>query len=351
MANLEILALDTAVPQIRAPGASDGYSAPRSMTFAAGTTLTAQTMNVATLSVNGVVFTDASKNLTSTGTVPISQGGTGLTSTPVNGAIDIGNGTGFTRTTLTAGSNISITNGAGSITIAATGSSGTVTSVSGTGTVNGITLTGTVTTSGSLTLGGTLSNVSLSTQVTDTLPLANGGTGQTTAQAAINSLAGAVTSGQYLRGNGTNVVMSAIQAADVPTLNQNTTGTASNVTGTVAIANGGTGQTTQQTALNALAGATTSGFYLRGNGTNVLMAALAAGDLSGTVAVANGGTGQTSYTNGQLLIGNTTGNTLTKSTLTAGTGISITNGAGSITIASTASGGAQDFIVQSYGIV
>jgi hypothetical protein len=59
----------------------------------------------------------------------------------------------------------------------------------------------------------------------------------------MDALAGAVTSGQYLRGNGTDVVMSAIQAADVPTLNQNTTGTASNVTGTVAVANGGTGLT------------------------------------------------------------------------------------------------------------
>lgn len=61
-----------------------------------------------------------------------------------------------------------------------------------------------------------------------------------------------------------------------------------------------------------------------------------ASNVTGTVAVANGGTGQTSYTNGQLLIGNTTGNTLAKATLTAGTGISITNGAGSITIAATA---------------
>jgi hypothetical protein len=57
--------------------------------------------------------------------------------------------------------------------------------------------------------------------------------------------------------------------------------------------------------------------------------------LGGTLNVANGGTGQTSYTNGQLLIGNTTGNTLTKATLTAGTNISITNGAGSITINAT----------------
>lgn len=68
------------------------------------------------------------------------------------------------------------------------------------------------------------------------LPVASGGTGNTTAQAEMNRVAGAVTSGQYLRGNGTNVVMSAIQAADVPTLNQNTTGTATNATN-VAITN------------------------------------------------------------------------------------------------------------------
>ena len=121
---------------------------------------------------------------------------------------------------------------------------GTVTSVVGTGTVNGISLSGTVTSSGNLTLGGALSGVSLATQVTGTLPIANGGTGATTRQDAMDALAGAVTSGQYLRGNGTDVVMSAIQVADVPTLNQNTTGTAANVTGTVAIANGGTGATT-----------------------------------------------------------------------------------------------------------
>lgn len=54
--------------------------------------------------------------------------------------------------------------------------------------------------------------------------------------------------------------------------------------------------------------------------------------LTAPVSVANGGTGQTTYTNGQLLIGNSTGNTLAKSTLTAGSGIVITNGPGSITI-------------------
>jgi len=58
--------------------------------------------------------------------------------------------------------------------------------------------------------------------------------------------------------------------------------------------------------------------------------------LSGTaLPVLNGGTGQTTYTDGQLLIGNTTGNTLTKTTLTAGSNITITNGSGAITIASS----------------
>lgn len=59
--------------------------------------------------------------------------------------------------------------------------------------------------------------------------------------------------------------------------------------------------------------------------------------VTGTLGVSNGGTGQTTYTDGQLLIGNSSGNTLTKATLTAGSGISITNGNGSISIAASAS--------------
>lgn len=52
------------------------------------------------------------------------------------------------------------------------------------------------------------------------------------------------------------------------------------------------------------------------------------------IGTAYGGTGQTTYTNGQLLIGKTDG-TLAKATLTAGTGITITNGDGSVSIASS----------------
>lgn len=57
-------------------------------------------------------------------------------------------------------------------------------------------------------------------------------------------------------------------------------------------------------------------------------------EVSGVLPVANGGTGynaSSSATNGKILIGNGSGFTL--STITAGSGISITNGVGSITIA------------------
>jgi len=69
-----------------------------------------------------------------TSPLAISLGGTGLSTTPTNGQIDIGNGTGFTRTTLTAGSGITVTNAAGAITLTATGAAGlpTLSIVSGT---------------------------------------------------------------------------------------------------------------------------------------------------------------------------------------------------------------------------
>lgn len=56
-----------------------------------------------------------------TGSLPIANGGTGVTGTPTNGQLLIGNGTGYTQAALTAGTGIAITNGAGSITIAVTG--------------------------------------------------------------------------------------------------------------------------------------------------------------------------------------------------------------------------------------
>lgn len=56
-------------------------------------------------------------------TVPVSAGGTGLTATPTNGQLPIGNGSGYTLGTLTAGAGITITNASGSITVARSGGS------------------------------------------------------------------------------------------------------------------------------------------------------------------------------------------------------------------------------------
>jgi hypothetical protein len=151
-----------------------------------------------------------------TGTLPIANGGTGLTTTPVDGALDIGNGTGFTRTTLTAGSGVTITNSAGGISIAATGTGGTITSVTGTSPV--------------ASSGGTTPAISLASAYGDTLnPYAS--------KTANNFLAAP-------NGSAGVPTFRAIAAADIPTLNQNTTGTAAGLSSTLAVASGGTGVTT-----------------------------------------------------------------------------------------------------------
>ena len=96
------------------------------------------------------------------------------------------------------------------------------------------------------------------------------------------------------------------------------------------------------TALNSF-----SSGYLKtqgsaGSGSLSTVATVPVGDISGTLPVANGGTNvATVPTNGQLLIGNGTGYTL--ASLTAGSNVTITPGAGTITIASTASGSAFSY--------
>jgi hypothetical protein len=132
-----------------------------------------------------------------------------------------------------------------------------------------------------------------------TIGVAYGGTGQTTAQTAINALAGGVTSGQYLRGNGTNVVMSGIVAGDVPILNQNTTGTALNVTGTVAVLHGGTGLTTfggANTVLYTSAADVLTSVPVSSAAGQFLQTTAAGGAPSWqtVLSIANGGTGSSS---------------------------------------------------------
>jgi len=129
-----------------------------------------------------------------------------------------------------------------------------------------------------------------------------------------------------------------------PITSSSATITGGSITGItdLAVADGGTGASTAAAALNNLLPSQTSAAskYLQSDGTNASWDAvsLSTADITGTLGVANGGTGQTSFTNGQLLIGNTTGNTLTPATLTAGSGVTITNGSGAITVAFTGPG-------------
>jgi hypothetical protein len=104
-----------------------------------------------------------------TGITPTTNGGTGLSATPTNGQLLIGNGTGYALNTLTASSGITITNAAGTISIASSG----VVSFSG-GTTG---LTPATATTGAVTLAGTLG-------------VSNGGSG-------------AVTLTGYVKGNAT----------------------------------------------------------------------------------------------------------------------------------------------------
>jgi hypothetical protein len=125
---------------------------------------------------------------------------------------------------LTAGSGVTVTGTYPSFTIAATGLGGTVTSVS---VVSANGFAGTVSTATSTPA------ITISTSITGLIK--GNGTALSAAVAATDYVAPNGALGTPSSGTLTNCTF--------PVLNQNTTGTASNVTGVVAVANGGTGQT------------------------------------------------------------------------------------------------------------
>lgn len=263
------------------------------------------------------------------GTLPVANGGTNLTSIAALSVPVANTANTYTTVTPTASQSIRINSGgtAWEAYTPAAGGVGTVTSVAAT-------VPSVLSISGSpITTSGTLA-ISYSGTA---LPVLNGGTGQTTVQAAINSLAGATTSGQYLRGNGTNVVMAAIQTADVPTLNQNTTGTAAGLSTALVATSGGTGQTSYAvgdllfasttTALSKLADVATGSAVISG-GVGVAPSYGKIGlttHVSGTLPVANGGTNLTSIAALSVPVANTA-NTYTTVTPAAGQSIRINAG-------------------------
>jgi len=265
------------------------------------------------VTINGIPF-DGSSNITVpaagstlTDTVTVSKGGTGQTSY-TDGQLLIGNSTGNTlsKATLTAGSNITISNGNGSITISATDTNTTYTNatsssdglMSSTDKIKlnaietGATADQTASEIRTLVESASDSNVFTDADHSKLNGIASGaevnvqsnwGETDNSSDAFIQNKPYIATGNQIIDWTIDNA--GSIHSTNIPTLNQNTSGSAAS--------------------------------------------------LSSTLSVSSGGTGQTSYTDGQLLIGNSTGNTLSKTTLTAGSNIAITNGNGSITIAST----------------
>jgi hypothetical protein len=245
---------------------------------------------------------------------PITTSGTlTITNTAPDQTVALTDGTGITTsgtypnftiansgvTSAVAGTGISVSGATGAVTITNSAPDQTVsltdgTGISTSGTYPNFTITNSapdqtvaLTQGGTTTITGTYPNFTISsadqfqgtvTSVTGTSPVASSG-GATPAISlsagygdTLNPYASKTANFVLAAPDGTAGVPTfrAVVAADIPTLNQNTTGTASNVTGTVAIANGGTGQTTANTAFNALAPSQTSnsGKYLTTNGTN-----------------------------------------------------------------------------------
>jgi trimeric autotransporter adhesin len=406
----------------------DGTAAgPGSAVFTLATVATPGTFPKITFNAKGLV---TSGSALSSGDIPNNAANTTGTASNVTGVVAIANGgTGQTTANAafnalspltTAGDLLTFTTVNARLGIGTAGQVLTVVSgapawqtVAGTGTVTSVALadsTGTFSITGSpVTSSGTLTLNAFNSQAAKTfLAAPNGGAGAPSFRLIV--------------------------ASDIPTLNQNTTGTASNITATsnstlttlsalttasslssvgtitsgtwngttIAIANGGTGQTTANAAFNALSPLTTAGDLLTfttvnarlgigttgqvltvvggapawaapatsGTVTSVALAdgstapiytisgspVTSSGTLTFTLAAqakntifagpASGANAQPTFrtqvladlpqmTNGQVYVGST-GASVVATTLTAGTGISITNGAGSITISSNA---------------
>jgi len=216
------------------------------------------------------IFSVAGSPITSSGTIaltysgtalPILNGGTGQTTasaafnalSPLTTAGDILYGA-----TSGAGTRLGIGTAGQVLTVSVGGLPSWSTIGLGTGTVTSVSVVSANGFAGTVATATTTPAITISTSITGVLK--GNGTAVSAATSGTDYSEGtsALATG-ILKSTTTTGALSIAVAADFPTLNQNTTGTANNVTGTVAIANGGTGQTTANAAYNALSPMTTTG--------------------------------------------------------------------------------------------
>lgn len=183
--------------------------------------------------------------------------------------------------------------------------------------------------------------------VAGTLIAANGGTGQSSYAVGDLLYASTTTALSKLADVATGNALISGGVGVAPSYGK--IGLTTHVSGTLPIANGGTNATATPTAGAIAYGTGTAyAFNIAGTSGQPLLSGGSGAPTFGTLSVGAGGTGQTAYTDGQLLIGNTATTSLSKATLTAGSGVTITNGNGSITIAATGSGGTVTSVGQTF---
>jgi hypothetical protein len=228
---------------------------------------------------------------TGTGVIPVTSGGTGLTTIPTNGQLLIGNGTGYTLNTLGAGSGISVANGSGTITVANTG---VLSNIAGTGiSVSGATGNVTIANTGVLSFsGGTtgLTPVAAAVGVVvlgGTLIAANGGTGF--ASYAVGDLLYADTTTTLAKladvATGNALISGGVSTA--PSWGK--IGLTTHVDGVLPIANGGTNGTATPTA-NGVSYGTGSAYAFTAAGTTGQILTATTGSAPTWAAPATSGT-------------------------------------------------------------
>ena len=227
-----------------------------------------------TIGIAGTQITSGTINSARLPTIDPTKGGTGLTALGTsNQLLGVNNaGSAMEYKSITGGAGVTITHSAGGIQVSATGSGGTVTGVTaGTGLNVGAGPGGTISGSGTLNIdvgttagkilqvaagdklpiidGSNLTNLNASSIATGTLPIARGGTGQVTANAALNALlpTQSLQTGKVLQTDGTNTSWVTPNA-----------GTVTNVSGTAPISV--TSNTTTPSITISQANTTTDGY-------------------------------------------------------------------------------------------
>jgi hypothetical protein len=256
------------------------------------------------------------------GITPVTNGGTGLSTIPTNGQLLIGNGTGYTLNTLGTSAGISVTNGAGTITVANTGvlsfSGGATGLTPAAATTGAVTLAGTLiaanggTGFGSYAVGDLLyanttttlaklpdvaignalisggvgvapawGKIGLTTHVSGVLPIANGGTNGTATPTANGVAYGTGTAYAFTAAGTTGQVLTATTGSAPTWAAPATSGTVTSVS--VVSANGLAGTVATATTTPAITLSTTVTGLLKGNGT-AISAAVANTDYQGVAA-------------------------------------------------------------------